>query len=74
MSDSDRLTLRLGPLADPLRAYAEDNGISPSEAIRVAIARLLGEPVPQLQIGDPELGSRLGKVGAKARWGRRNAT
>lgn len=64
---TDRLTFRLGPLAGPLAAYCEKHGTTPSEAIRLALSRLLRVEAPDMTPGNPGIGEQA-EAGAKARW------
>jgi hypothetical protein len=64
---NDRITLRLGPLAGPMAAYCEQHGITPSEAIRLALSRLLRVEAPEMPPGNPAIGEQA-EVGAAARW------
>jgi len=45
---NDRITFRLGPLLKPLAAYCEKHGTTPSEAIRLALSRLLRVEAPEM--------------------------
>ena len=67
---NDRITFRLGPLAGPLAAYCERHGTTPSDAIRLALARLLRVEAPEMTPGNPDIGEQA-EVGARARWKRR---
>jgi hypothetical protein len=67
---NDRLTFRLGPLAEPLAAYCEKHGITPSDAIRLAVAKLLRVAAPDMPMGNPAIGEQA-EVGAAARWKKR---
>jgi antitoxin component of RelBE/YafQ-DinJ toxin-antitoxin module len=67
---NDRVTFRLGPLAEPLAAYCEKHGITPSDAIRIAVAKLLRVAAPNMPLGNPAIGEQA-EVGAAARWKRR---
>lgn len=65
---TDRLTIRLGPLAEPLAAYCHRHDLTTSEAGRLALARLLGVDAPEMPHGNPEIGHQA-QAGAAARWG-----
>jgi hypothetical protein len=65
---NDRITFRLGPLAGPLAAYCEKHGITPSDAIRLAVSRLLRVKAPEMPPGNPAIGEQA-EAGAAARWG-----
>jgi len=67
---NDRITFRLGSLAGPLAAYCEKHGTTPSDAIRLAVSRLLRVETPEMPPGNPNIGEQAG-AGAKARWKRR---
>jgi hypothetical protein len=64
---SDRITFRLGPLAGPLAAYCEKHGTTPSDAIRLALSRLLRVEEPEMPPGNPAIGEQA-EAGAAARW------
>lgn len=64
---SDRITFRLGPLAEPLAAYCKKNDTTPSDAIRLAVAKLLRVKAPEMPMGNPAIGEQA-EVGAAARW------
>ena len=66
-SQSDRLTFRLGPLAGPLAAYCERHGATPSDAIRLALSRLLRVEAPEMTPGNPAIAEQA-EAGAAARW------
>ena len=65
-----RITFRLGPLAGPMAAYCEKHGTTPSEAIRLALSRLLRVDAPEMTPGNPDIGEQA-EAGAKARWKKR---
>jgi hypothetical protein len=67
---NDRVTFRLGPLAGPLAAYCEKHGTTPSDAIRLAVAKLLRVAAPEMPMGNPAIGEQA-EAGAAARWKRR---
>jgi hypothetical protein len=67
---NDRITFRLGPLAGPLAAYCEKHGTTPSDAIRLALSRLLRVDAPEMTPGNPDIGEQA-KAGAAARWKKR---
>ena len=67
---NDRVTFRLGSLAGPLAAYCEKHGTTPSEAIRLALSRLLRVEAPEMTCGNPDIGEQA-EAGAKARWKKR---
>lgn len=45
----DRITFRLGELAGPLAIRCQTTGERPSDVVRLALARELGQPVPRLR-------------------------
>jgi hypothetical protein len=67
---SDRITLRLGSLIKPLAAYCEKHGTTPSEAIRLALSRLLRVEAPEMPPGNPDIAEQA-EAGAAARWKRK---
>lgn len=68
---NDRITFRLGTLAGPLAAYCKKHGTTPSEAIRLAVSRLLRVEAPDMPPGNPDIGVQA-KSGAAARWKRKS--
>lgn len=68
----EKLTIRLGPLAGPLAERCERTGETPSEVVRKALARLLGEPLPEMPEGNPGLGA-IAHAAAAKRWGKKPA-
>lgn len=64
MTESDRITLRLGPLLDPLRSAAATAGRTMSEEARVRLAESLGVAAPVLLPGDV---ANLGRYAKKKR-------
>jgi hypothetical protein len=67
MTPIDRVTFRLGSLAEPLVAYCEKHGTTPSDAIRLALAKMLRVKVPKMPPGNPTIGEQA-DAGAAARW------
>ena len=67
---NDRITFRLGQLAGPMAAYCEKHGTTPSEAIRLALSRLLRVEAPEMTPGNPDIGQQA-EAGAAARWKRK---
>jgi len=49
----NRITFRPGDLAEPLTAYCEQHGVTPSEATRLALAKMLKVEPPQMPEGNP---------------------
>jgi hypothetical protein len=64
---SDRITFRLGPLAGPMADYCKKHSTTPSEAIRLALSRLLRVEAPEMSPGNPAIGEQA-EAGAAARW------
>ena len=50
----DRITIRLGDLAARLAAYCERHGVTPSEATRIALAKMLKVEPPRMPEGNPD--------------------
>jgi hypothetical protein len=67
---NDRITFRLGSLLKPLAAYCEKRGTTPSEAIRLALSRMLRVEAPEMTLGNPDIGEQA-EAGAAARWKRK---
>jgi hypothetical protein len=67
---NDRITFRLGSLSWPLAAYCEKHGTTPSDAIRLALSRLLRVDAPEMTPGNPDIGEQA-EAGAAARWKKR---
>jgi hypothetical protein len=67
---NDRVTFRLGSLLGPLAAYCEKHGTTPSEAIRLALSRMLRVDAPEMTPGNPDIGQQA-EAGAAARWKRK---
>lgn len=66
---SDRLTFRPGNLAGPLAEYCKAHQCTPAEAVRKAVATMLGVEAPAMQRGNPRAAEQS-KLAAAARWGR----
>jgi hypothetical protein len=64
---NDRITFRLGPLVKPLSDYCEKHGTTPSDVIRLALAKMLRVKVPKMPPGNPAIGEQA-DAGAAARW------
>lgn len=47
----DPISLRLGPLAGPLLLRCESTGETPSEVLRLALAKELGREAPEMPQG-----------------------
>jgi hypothetical protein len=67
---TDRTTFRLGSLAGPLATYCEKHGTTPSDVIRMALAKMLRVKVPKMPPGNPAIGEQA-DAGAAARWKKR---
>ena len=50
---NDRITIRLGSLSAPLERHCKKHGIARAEAIRLALANLLGKKAPEMLSGNP---------------------
>ena len=69
---NDRITFRLSSLLEPLAAYCERHGATPSDAIRLALSRMLRVEAPAMPPGNPDIGKQA-EAGAAARWKRRRS-
>jgi hypothetical protein len=49
----ERITFRPGVLAGPLSLWCDEHNVSPSDAIRIAIATMLGVDSPEVPMGRP---------------------
>jgi len=49
----DRMSLRLGSLAEPLEAWCNKHNASPSQAVRLAVAKMLKAKPPEMPEGNP---------------------
>lgn len=49
----EKLTVRLGALREPLAAYCAEHDLAPSQAVREAVAAMLGEDEPDMKPGNP---------------------
>ena len=65
-----KITFIIGPLAGPMAAYCEKHGTTPSEAIRLALSRMLRVEAPEMTPGNPDIGEQA-EAGAAARWKRK---
>lgn len=63
----DPMSLRLGPLAEPIIEAAESARQTPSEWIRSACAEKLGIAPPKMIAGNPSLAEQSA-AGVAARW------
>jgi len=57
----DKISFRPGALAGPLAEWCETKGRTPSEAIRVALSRMLRVKQPDMKRGNPEFGKDDGE-------------
>ena len=48
-----KLSIILGPLSAPFKAYCAEHKLSPSKATRKAIGKLIGSKPPDLKAGNP---------------------
>lgn len=62
-----KITFRLGDLAGPLGEYCDARGVTPSDAVRLAVAKMLGVKPPEMIPGNPDIGEQA-QAGAAARW------
>jgi hypothetical protein len=67
---NDRITFRLGSLAGPLADYCERHGTTPSDAIRLAVSRLLRVEAPEMD-GHVEAIQRVNAAKRSAKRNRR---
>jgi hypothetical protein len=49
----DRITFRPGSLSGHLFAWCAEHNVTPSDAIRIAVAAMLGVDAPDIAIGRP---------------------
>lgn len=63
----EKITFRLGDLAGPLGKHCDEHGVTPSDAVREAVAKMLGVDAPTMVSGNPDIGDHA-KAGAAARW------
>ena len=70
--ESDRLTIRIGPLAGPLAAYCEQHEISASQLVRRLLAERLGVEEPKLPANGLETLTSEQKAAAAKLGGWRN--
>ena len=68
----DPMSLRLGPLADPVIKAAKKSGATPSEWVRAAIAKQLGVDPPEMRAGSAANADTAARANA-ARWSPRPA-
>jgi hypothetical protein len=64
----DPISLRLGPLAGPLLLRCESTGETPSDVLRLALAKELGLDAPEMPQGFAAMNPKTAaKTAAKAR-------
>lgn len=67
----DPMSLRIGPLAGPLLKRCERTGETPSDVLRIALAKELGMDAPEMLQGfaamSPSNAAKLQKKAVKAR-------
>lgn len=63
----DRLTIRLGSLAEPLAAECARLGETPAAITRRALAALLSVAAPDMPVGNPTIAGHSAKASRK-RW------
>jgi len=67
----DPMSLRLGPLAGPLLKRCERTGETPSDVLRIALAKELGTDAPEMLQGfaamSPKKAAKLQKKAVRAR-------
>lgn len=68
MNEEKKLSFRPGPLWGPLQAWCEKHHKTPSDAIRIALAKMLKEEVPDMQPGNPEASRDTAIAANAARW------
>lgn len=74
MAESDRVSFRLGKLANPLNTYCQTTGQTTSQAIRQAVALMLRVEVPEMAVGNPNASRETAIAANRARWkGRKKA-
>jgi hypothetical protein len=69
MSIPEKLTVRLGDLRQPLEAWCDEHQQKPSEALRIAVATMLGVDPPEMLLGNPVIAEQAAAANA-ARWGK----
>lgn len=65
---TNKVSIVLGPLAEPLKQAARDNGRTLSIEIRHRLAISLGVDPPVIIHGDPDIGRKRGKEAIAKRW------
>lgn len=69
MAIPEKLTVRLGDLRQPLAAWCDEHQQKPSEALRIAVATMLGVDPPEMPAGNPKIADQAAVANA-ARWGK----
>lgn len=67
MSIPEKFTVRLGDLRKPLEAWCDEHQQKPSEAVRLAVAAMLGVDAPEMTVGNPTIAEQSVAANA-ARW------
>lgn len=63
----EKLTVRLGDLRQPLEAWCDEHKQKPSEAVRRAVAAMLGVDAPEMAVGNPNVADQA-IAANQARW------
>ena len=63
----EKLTVRLGDLRQPLEVWCDEHHQKPSEAVRLAVAAMLGVDAPEMTVGNPTIADQAIAANA-ARW------
>lgn len=67
------ISFRPGSLAGPLREWCDKHGETPSNAIRIALAKLLRTDTPEMLVGNPNVAEQAVAANA-ARWQKKKST
>jgi hypothetical protein len=67
MTIPEKLTVRLGDLRQPLEAWCDEHQQNPSEAVRLAVAAMLGVDAPEMTVGNPTIADQA-IAANQARW------
>ena len=68
MSIPEKLTVRLGDLRQPLEQWCNEHQQKPSEALRIAVATMLGVDPPEMPEGNPQASRETALKANRARW------
>lgn len=63
----EKLTVRLGDLRQLLEVWCDEHQKKPSEAVRLAVAAMLGVDAPEMTVGNPTIADQAIAANA-ARW------